>query len=161
MSRIRALLILSCWVILTALTPAQLFSSVTIENTYFNPEHPELIDSLYQNLAYNVYVEFGAPMPDSGCYTTVFWAISSLGPDPIYPTFQVWHLTEDHSHLVVHGQYFYSTGWQHHVMIFAHSGTFIFRFGLVRNLPWEFTTEELWENMASVGIYDEDTLNFN
>ena len=133
---------------------------VIIQRTYFNPEHPELIDSLYQNLAHNVYVDIQAAEPDSGCYTTVFWAISSLGSDPIYPTFQVWHLTADHSNLEHLGGFFRLSGWQHHIMIFGEQGEFVFSFGLVRDLPWEFTPEELWNNMDALGCYDQDTLTF-
>jgi len=146
--------------LLIACAQAQPSGSVHMEQTFFNPEHPELIDSSYQNMAYYTSADFTARHPEPGTSTTVYWAIKSTGPDPIYPTFQIWHLIGGSSHLEQYGGYFHSWGEGDVIMIFAFQGEFVFRFGLVYNLPWEFTTEELWENMDAVGIYEQDTLDF-
>ena len=39
--------------LLIACAQAQPSGSVHMEQTFFNPEHPELINGLYQNMAYD------------------------------------------------------------------------------------------------------------
>jgi len=161
MSKKKTFFLLSYWSILAACAQAQPPPSLNIACTFFNPEHPELIRNVYQNMGYHVYADYWNYAPPEGTMTTACWSIKSTGPDPVYPTFNQFVLIMDSSRHEEHNGLFHVWGAQDHGMIFAHHGIFVFRFGMVHDLPWEHTPQERWENMEATGYYDEDTLDFD
>jgi hypothetical protein len=112
------------------------------------------------NVSYFAQANCMLPYPDEGHRSGVGFCARTQDDPPAY-------IVPLDEYVINHFEYAsYSPdsiawgGWVINEALFDVAGTIEVRFGAYVNLPLQYTYEQLWENIESVGIYESDQLYF-
>jgi hypothetical protein len=159
----KRILVLSIFTFLLSLSLASQLpatSYASIERTFFSIS-PELYMGSYRNLGYNCNFEYWYR---PGTAAGRSWAIKRIDPLPeIYPTptYMYWNGGEWETAYDPSQMVYITWGNDQWSFLFTSAGTYIFRWGVIANFPSQgWTNEDIWNNLDSVGVFDQDTVTF-